>query len=649
MTTPQNENILKQAIQFHQQNKFKEALDLYNHLLKEEHQNQNLNFYVGTLFLQLNQFNKAINHLKLIINQARNKNDEILVHALNNMGSCYISLKDNEKALIYLNKAISINNNFFLALLNRVKICLEDNKLDSAKNDLERLKNINSNDSDLLNEFGNYYNKINQSILAIKHYELSIKSNPKNFFPYYNLGIIYEKIGDYENSLRFLIKSSQLNPNFNYLLGKILHLKMYLCDWKNYNDFINKIYQRIDTINPFISISIVDDISYQKKIAVNYSQKSFKNNIKLDLSSYNNKKIKVAYFSSDFREHAFTQLFKSVLENHNLNDFEIYGFYFGPKEGKEIRDDLKKYFKEFFEVTNKSTQEIINLSRQLKIQIAVNCNGFTKFSRNEIFDKRLAPLQINYLGYPGTMGSENFDYIIADKIIIPEHLKKYYSEKVIYLEQCYQPNSRIINNLKAEETTRKDFNLPQDGFIYCNLNNNFKITPNIYKVWMNILRNTKNSYLCLLVSNNDIAKNNIRKLTSELGINPDRVLFTPRTNNREHLNRFALMDLFLDTFPYGAHTTASECLRSGLPIITLQGDVFASRVSSSLLNHLGINELINNSIEMYEEVAIDLCCNKAKYNQIKNLISEKIHDSSLYDPIKYTLNLESVYRKLVNK
>ena len=648
MTTPQNENIFKQAIQFHQQNKFKEASELYNHLLKEEHQNPNLNFYVGTLFLQLNQFKKALSHLHIIVSQARNKNDEILVHALNNIGSCYISLKDNEKALIHLNKAISINNNFFLALLNRVKIYLEDNKLASAKKDLESLKNINSNDSDLLNEFGNYYNNINQSILAIKHYELSIKSNPKNFFPYYNLGIIYEKIGNYEKSLKFLIKSSQLNPDFNYLIGKILHLKMYLCDWKNYNEVLDKIHQRIDTINPFVSISIVDDISYQKKIAVNYSRKSFMNNIKLDLSSYNNKKSKLAYFSSDFREHAFTQLFKCVLENHNLNDFEIYGFYFGPNEGKEVRDDLKKYFKEFFEVTNKSTHEIINLSRQLKIQIAVNCNGFTKFSRNEIFDKRLAPLQINYLGYPGTMGSENFDYIIADKIIIPEHLKKYYTEKVIYLEQCYQPNSKIINNLKASETTRKDFNLPQDGFIFCNLNNSFKITPNIYKVWMNILRNTKNSYLCLLVSN-DIAKSNIRKLTSEFGINPDRILFTPRTNYKEHLNRFALMDLFLDTFPYGAHTTASECLRSGLPIITLQGDVFASRVSSSLLSHLGVNDLITKSIEMYEEVAVDLYHDKEKYNQIKNLISEKIHDSSLYDPIKYTSNLESVYRRLVNK
>ena len=335
MTTSQNENIFKQAIQFHQKNKLKEASELYNHLLKEENQNPNLHFYVGTLFLQLNQFKKAISHLHIIINQARNKNDEILVHALNNIGSCYISLKDNEKALIYLNKAISINNNFFLSLLNRVKIYLEDNKLASAKNDLERLKNINSNDSDLLNEFGNYYNNINQGILAIKHYELSIKSNPKNFFPYYNLGITYEKIGDYENSLRFLIKSSQLNPNFNYLLGKILHLKMYLCDWQNYNEVLDKIYQRVDNVNPFVSISIVDDISYQKKIAVNYSQKSFKNNIKLDLSCYNNKKIKVAYFSSDFREHAFTQLFKGVLENHNLMILKYMDFILVPMKEKK--------------------------------------------------------------------------------------------------------------------------------------------------------------------------------------------------------------------------------------------------------------------------------------------------------------------------
>jgi predicted O-linked N-acetylglucosamine transferase (SPINDLY family) len=336
-----------------------------------------------------------------------------------------------------------------------------------------------------------------------------------------------------------------------------------------------------------------------------------------------------------------------LFELHDKSQFELFGFSFGATQNDEMRQRLEKSFDQFIEVGGLSDNEIAQLTRGLNIDIGIDLKGFTQHSRAGIFAYRAAPIQVNYLGYPGTMGAEYIDYLIADKTLIPSPFEQFYSEKVVYLPHSYQANDRK-RVISEKQFSRLEMGLPKQGFVYCCFNNNHKILPATFKSWMRILKAVDESVLWLL-QDNSWAAENLKKEAQKEGIDEKRLVFAERMSPPEHLARHRQADLFLDTFPYNAHTTASDALWVGLPVITLAGESFASRVAASLLNAIGLPELITNTSEEYEVLAIDLAMNPQKLAIIKRTLADNRLTTPLFDAPRFTKNLEAAYIKMYER
>ena len=280
------------------------------------------------------------------------------------------------------------------------------------------------------------------------------------------------------------------------------------------------------------------------------------------------------------------------------------------------------------------------------MDIAINLTGHTLNARNNIFLKQVAPKQVNYLGYPGTMGSKCFDYIIADKIVLPEDNKKYFSEKVVYLPNCYQANQTKIK-IPDKEFSKKDFGLPKDKVIFACFNSSYKIIPPIFESWMNILKKCESSILWLL-QDRRVGRENLWKEAQKRGIAKERIIFAQRLPTKEHLKRLKFIDLFLDTFPYNAHTTASEAIRAGVPILTLRGKSFPSRVASSILTNVGLESLISKNLKDYEKKAISLVKNDNEISNLKKHLKQKSNLNKLFNNKVFTKDIEKIYKEILN-
>ena len=289
----------------------------------------------------------------------------------------------------------------------------------------------------------------------------------------------------------------------------------------------------------------------------------------------------------------------------------------------------------------------IGMARELKIDIAVDLKGYTRGSRPKIFLQGCAPIQVSYLGYPGTMASSNIDYLIADKTLIPEDKQQYYSEKIVYMPHSYQANAtkRIISNVAV---SRDDFGLPKSGFIFCCFNNSYKITPSVFISWMRILSKVDGSVLWLLENDKEVSKS-LKKEAEKLNINSNRLIFSEMLPIEKHLNRMRLADLFLDTLPYNAHTTASDSLRMGVPVLTCIGNSFAGRVAASLLNAVNLPQLITQNYEEYESLAIKLGSNSTEFKEINQRLALNLAEAPLFEANLFTKNIESAYSMIYER
>jgi predicted O-linked N-acetylglucosamine transferase (SPINDLY family) len=357
-------------------------------------------------------------------------------------------------------------------------------------------------------------------------------------------------------------------------------------------------------------------------------------------------KIRIGYFSADFRNHAVSLLTAELYELHDKNKFEIIAFSFGVDDKGPMRLRLSQAFNQFIDVCDMSDLEIAKLARDLQIDIAVDLGGHTQDSRTGIFSNRAAPIQISYIGYLGTMGAEYYDYLLADETIIPDELQKFYAEKIVYLPS-YQVNDRK-RLISDRQFTRQELGLPEHGFVFCCLNNNYKILPATFDGWMRILKIVVGSALWLL-EDNEWSRENLKKEAEKQGIAADRLVFAERLPLPEHLARHRQADLFLDTFPCNAGATASDALWTGLPILTRMGRSFASRVAASLLNAIGLPELITNTQEEYEALAIELALNQNKLAEIKLKLANNRLTTPLFDTPLFTKNLETAYIKMMGR
>jgi predicted O-linked N-acetylglucosamine transferase (SPINDLY family) len=331
-------------------------------------------------------------------------------------------------------------------------------------------------------------------------------------------------------------------------------------------------------------------------------------------------------------------LISGLLRSHDQNKFEVFLYSYGDNKHDQLHTELKNSGSNFYDVTDLGDVEIAELAISHELHVAIDLKGYTQKGRTTIFKTRIAPLHINYLGYPGTLGSDCFDYIIADKTVIPEKYRAFYTEKIIYLPDCYQPNDnrRIVS---SRQSKRNEFGLPENGFVFCCFNANYKISSKEFCIWMRILKRVPGSVLWLLKSNK-WAEENLRAFAANSNIDDSRLIFADKVSNAEHLERHRHVDLFLDTFNVNAHTTASDALWTCTPIITKIGKQFAARVSASLLCCLGMNELVCNDEKEYEELAVKLAKNPTDLQNIKHELTNKVRNSSLFDTDTYTSNFE---------
>jgi predicted O-linked N-acetylglucosamine transferase (SPINDLY family) len=423
---------------------------------------------------------------------------------------------------------------------------------------------------------------------------------------------------------------------------------MKLCDWGGIEEKFEKVLtKRIhdsNKIHPFHLLPFLDDPFLIKDYTDEYVSDEFPPNTELGdfPTKEGQKKIRIGYFSADFKNHPVSFLIAGMLEEHDKSNFELFGFssYMGQPDEMTLR--VGNSFDQFFDVTMKSDRAIAELSRELEIDIAVDLGGITQDARLEVFSYRAAPIQISYIGYLGTLAVPYIDYIIADETIIPAELQKAYSEKIIYLTS-YQANDpkKVISN---RVFTRDELGLPKEGFVYCCFNNNYKFTPSIFNSWAKILKQVEGSVL-LLYAESETVKINLSKEIEVRGIDSSRLIFGGKMPREDYLARYRIADLFLDTSPYNAGATASDALWAGLPVLTFLGRSFSARMCGSLLRAIGLSELVASSQREYEELAIDIGRNPRKISELKNKLANNRLSKPLFDLKLFTQNIELAYLK----
>jgi predicted O-linked N-acetylglucosamine transferase (SPINDLY family) len=423
---------------------------------------------------------------------------------------------------------------------------------------------------------------------------------------------------------------------------------MRLCDWSNFDTecahLISSVRDRKLNTTPFALLALPSSSDDQFQYAKLWTSNKYPPSQKpvWQGERYNHDRIRVAYLSADYRAHPVAYLIAELLERHDRSRFEIIGVSFGVDDRSEIRTRLVAAFDEFHDVTKKSDKEIAELLHDRQVDIAIDLTGYTQDYRLGIFGYRPVPIQANYLGYPGTMGAPYIDYIIADRIVAPFEHRRSYTEKIVHLPDCFLVNDS--HRRIAEGTlTRHAAGLPEQGFVFCCFNNNYKITPGIFDVWMRLLHQLKGSVLWLSQVNNTAIRN-LRREADARGIDSARLIFAPRLDGLDdHLARYRLADLFLDTLPYNAHTTASDALWAGLPVLTCLGETFAGRVATSLLHAIDLPELVTASLEDYERLAIDLAANPGKLAGIKRKLAGNRLTTPLFDTKLFTKHIETAY------
>lgn len=489
---------------------------------------------------------------------------------------------------------------------------------------------------------------------ALQRFNRVLNIDPNHLSALSNCAIILTDYKQSEKALEMFERLLMLKPDFNYALGNLCYERLHICDWQDYENVRQKIIEGIRQGLPLCGalalMSISDSASDHYLAAKIFAQHSL-STPKQPLWSgqhYRHDKLRIAYVSPDLREHPVGHLMAGVFENHDKSRVELIAISLGIDDHSRLRTRMMNAFDQFIDARLMGTQQIAQLMRDLEIDIAVDLGGYTSDTRSDIFTYRPAPVQVNFLGFPGTMGMACMDYIIADRNVIPEDQQQFYSEKVVYLPDCYLPTDSSLE-ISKNTPTRAECGLPENGFVFCSFSHDYKISPAMFDIWMRLLQQVPDSVLWL-ISRNELSQRNLRKEAALRGIDPDRLIFAQRVPLVEdHLARYRQADLFLDTHPYNAHTTAADALMAGLPVLTYMGNAFPSRVAGSLLHAIGVPELVTYSYADYETLALRLTREPATLADIRARIAQNKSATSVFDTKKFCEALENVFLELSDK
>lgn len=524
-------------------------------------------------------------------------------------------------------------------------------ELSSALVSINRAIQIRSDVPEFFFNKGKILSQLGMHLAASEAYMQANLLRPNHPQTLFNLANALGELLRHGEAAELYKRVMQLDPSFPYARGNFLHQAMLMCDWNNFSENVKQLENEIiaghKVALPFIYQAVGHDEALLRKCAEVYVRDEFPCRERLSKKFNRHRKIKIGYVCGEFREHATSLLMAGVFENHNKTAFEVYGFDNGYSDESVTRQRLENSFDQLININKLSDRAAALLVSELEIDILVNLNGHYGQSRMGLFAHKPAPIQVNYLGFPGTLGASYIDYLISDDICIPNTSRAHYIEEVVYLPGCYQPNESI-HQFQGTNNTRAELGLSEDQFVYCCFNNSYKITPKIFDVWLQILKETPKSVLVLLKSN-DWMEYNLRNEASKAGLNSDRLIFVPRISPIHHLNRHAMIDLFLDTHPYNAHTTASDALRTNTLVLTFKGTTFPSRVSESLLLKAGLSGLIAKTPEEYLQIAVNLYRDRAKHRALKNQLSASLSSGRFTNIEEFTKNLERLFVQFVER
>jgi predicted O-linked N-acetylglucosamine transferase (SPINDLY family) len=603
----------REAYALHQQRRLSEAAALYGEAVALDWRHADALYFRGVAFFELGRISEAAESHRAAI-----KLVPAFAAAHNGLGLALTHMGEQKAAFECYNAAIAADPRFASPYINRSLLLRAWGRLPEA------LQSLNA----------------------------AVALQPDNPNAHANRGTALSELTQPAAAIASFDKALGLNPNYPFIAGTRIWNKTSICDWTNIDREIAELLARLErgepASPPWPLIGFADSPALQRKAAEMWiAAKCPENKALGPVRSYPHQRVRIGYYSSDFYNHATAYLMAELFELHDRARFEIAAFSFSPPTGDEMQKRIAAACDHFIDVRGKDEKDTAALSREMEIDIAVDLKGFSADNGAAIFAHRAAPIQVSYLGYPCTMGAPYIDYLIADNVIVPDTADTFYTEKVLRLPHSYQVNDRQ-RKVSDRVFSRAELGLPDQGFVFFCFNNNFKVLPAVFDIWMRILKAVDGSVLWLL-EDNTAAAANLREEAERRGVDAKRLVFAPRMAPDEHLARQRAADLFLDTLPCNAHTTASDALWVGLPLLTCPGESFTSRVAASLLHAMGAPELIAPTLAGYEALAVALAKDPARLKAIKDKLLRNRDTSPLFDTVAYTRDLEALYMRMVDE
>ncbi|MES2536579.1 MAG: tetratricopeptide repeat protein [Pseudomonadota bacterium] len=640
---------------FKEQGKPDDALSSYQKALAINPDYVEVYLSLGNFFTAQGALDKALDYYQKTLSLRPE-----YVEALLNLGNLFHQMGNQVQALAMYRKALVIKPDSAAAYNNMGSVFEAQRNLDEALACYQKALAIKPDAAEAHNNLGNVFKARGNLDEAAASYEKAISLNNNHAEALHNLGTIFNDQRHLDKALECYGKALEINPEFRISRTHRLHLLQHVCDWEQLTSDIGMVRRAIteptspvnNWLPPFAFFSLPGTTAAEQRLcSEKWSASEFapvsqgRAELHFNVDRPPNAKIHVGYLSADFHQHATALLMAEVFELHDRNRFRIIAYSYGPDDGSAMRKRLEKTFDEFVDIRSMSDKNAAKKIHEDRIDILVDLKGYTQGSRSAILALRPAPIQVNYLGYPGTMGNRFVDYLIADRFIIPPGQEEHYTEKVICLPDCYQPNDRTRSRLAAP--SRAACGLPEAGTVFCCFNQTYKISPDIFGVWCQLLNAVPDSVLWLLASNPH-AEANLKREAKSRGIDGSRLVMAPPMESGKHLARLQCADLFLDTLACNAHTTCSDALWMGLPVITCAGDTFPSRVAGSLLTAMNVPELVTYTLDDYRQLALDLATDKNRREQLRRKIIANCDSAPLFDSTRFTHNLEQAYTQMWN-
>ena len=620
-----------------------EAIDSYRKALKIKSNYAEAYFNMGNALKDKGELDKAIDSYKRALKIQLN-----YAEVYYNLGICLKIKGEISAAIDAYEQALRIKPDFPEAA-NNIGLLQQDNgDFDTAIECYKKALRSKPDFPEAHLNMGNVLQDKGEPEAAMESYKKALEIKTDYAEAFYNMGIAFESKGDLCAAIGSYIQALNIKPDYQSSRNNKLRQQAHICDWigiENDRLLIRELGTSNQEISPLAILSLEDVPQVHRLRSEIFAKLRYKRATlpHRTIPKIKPSRIRIGYFSSDFREHPVAYLIAKMLEVHDRKYFEVYGYSIGSATDDEMRKRLKKAFDVFHDVKDRDDRDIALLAQQDKIDIAIDLNGYTRNNRSGIFAYRAAPVQINYLGYPGTMGAVSMDYIIADHNLIPTESQKFYSEKPIYMPHHYQAQDDTLP-ISDETLLRSELGLPEKGFVFCAINSTYKITPSEFNIWMRLLQQVDGSVLWLLESNKWV-KANLLKEANARGVGSERLVFAQKTSHEKYLAQFRQADLFLDTFTYNAGATASNALWAGLPVLTKLGKGYTARMAGSLLASIGLSELITATEADYEELALELATDSNCLSEIKQKLAANRLSKPLFNTELFTKHLENGYQQ----